>query len=147
MKECEERLEREAKDKVEIIDGPPLPPPDEKPPDEKLSDDKSPGDKSPEGEIEHYSVGKPKDGIIYLNNDGERCKIDAKGRPYRVGSDGEFDVEEWKKLSAKERDVIIRRERLKEEAEKLKEIKAKKEKEKKEKAEKAKKAESQEGKG
>eukprot|EP00435_Cladocopium_sp_Y103_P000557 s7279_g1.t1 len=73
MKECEERLEREAKDKVEIVDGPPLPPPDEKPPDEKPSDDKSPGDKPPEGEIEHYSVGKPRDGIIYLNNDGERC--------------------------------------------------------------------------
>eukprot|EP00435_Cladocopium_sp_Y103_P033301 s1011_g8.t1 len=51
MRECEERLEKEAKDEVEIIDGPPLPPPDGKPPDEKPSDDKPPGDKPPEGEI------------------------------------------------------------------------------------------------
>ena len=46
-----------------------------------------------------------------------------------------YSPEEWRSLSAKERDVIIRRGKLEEEAEKLREIKLKKEKEKKAKAE------------
>eukprot|EP00435_Cladocopium_sp_Y103_P039446 s3902_g10.t1 len=144
MRECDERLAKEAEDNVEVVDGPPLPPPDEK------LHDKPPSGMPPDGEIEHHSAGKPSDRIIYLNDIGEYCKLGSKGRHYRVGADGrkdvrhlsgpkgEFNVEEWKNLSAKERDVIIRREKLEEEAEKLKEIKAKKEKEKKEKAEKAK---------
>ena len=28
------------------------------------------------------------DGKIYLNDDGEACKIDKRGVPYKVGSDG-----------------------------------------------------------
>ena len=87
------------------------------------------------------------DGIIYLSDIGEHVKLDKRGRPYRVGPDGRKEVrgsprpkssyspEEWRSLSAKERDVIIRRGKLEEEAEKLREIKLKKEKEKKAKAE------------
>ena len=85
-------------------------------------------------------MGKPGDGIIYLSDIGEHVKLDKRGRPYRVGPDGRKEVrgsprpkssyspEEWRALSAKERDVIIRRGKLEEEAEKLKEIKLKKEK-------------------
>ncbi|CAL1155113.1 unnamed protein product, partial [Cladocopium goreaui] len=93
------------------------------------------------------NMGKRGDGIIYLSDNGEHVKLDKRGRPYRVGPDGRKEVrgsprpkssyspEEWRSLSAKERDVIIRRGKLEEEADKLKEIKLKKEKEKKAKAE------------
>ncbi|CAL1137578.1 unnamed protein product [Cladocopium goreaui] len=95
----------------------------------------------------NISMGKPGDGIIYLSDIGEHVKLDKRGRPYRVGPDGRKEVrgsprpkssyspEEWRALSAKERDVIIRRGKLEEEAEKLKEIKWKKERDKKAKAE------------
>ena len=113
---------------VEVVGEPPMPPPDGEPPYDGP---------------EHHSMGKPGDGIIYLSDIGEHVKLDKRGRPYRVGPDGRKEVrgsprpkssyspEEWRALSAKERDVIIRRGKLEAEAEKLKEIKLKKEKEKK----------------
>ena len=41
--------------------------------------------KLPDVGIEHSSAGKPGDGRIYLNDDGERVKIGSDGRRYRVG--------------------------------------------------------------
>ena len=42
-------------------------------------------DKSP---LLHYSEGIASDGVIYVNDLGDEVKLDSKGRPYRVGSDG-----------------------------------------------------------
>ena len=39
-------------------------------------------------EIEHWGAGMKGDGKIYLNDDGEACKIDKRGVPYKIGSDG-----------------------------------------------------------
>ena len=132
MEEMDIKLDKKKADNTEVIDGPPLPPPDGEPPYDGP---------------EHHSMGKSGDGIIYLSDIGEYIKLDKRGRPYRVGSNGRKEVrglprpkssyspEEWRALSAKERDVIIRRGKLEEEAEKLREIKSKKEKDKKAKAE------------
>ena len=132
MNEMNIKLDKEKSDKVEVVGELPIPPPDGEP---------------PYDEPEHHSMGKPGDGIIYLSDIGEHVKLDKRGRPYRVCPDGRKEVrgsprpkssyspEEWRALSAKERDVIIRRGKLEAEAEKLKEIKLKKEKEKKAKAE------------
>jgi len=128
IKELDNKLDEESKDKVEVVGEPPLPPPDGEPPYDGP---------------EHHSMGKPGDGIIYLSDIGEHVKLDKRGRPCRVCPDGRKEVrgsprpkssyspEEWRALSAKERDVIIRRGKLEAEAEKLKEIKLRKEKEKK----------------
>ncbi|CAL1143864.1 unnamed protein product, partial [Cladocopium goreaui] len=88
MEEMDIKLDKEKSDGVEVVDGPPMPPPDGEPP------------------------------------------YDGSPRPK-----SSYSPEEWRSLSAKERDVIIRRGKLEEEADKLKEIKLKKEKEKKAKAE------------
>ena len=132
MEEMDIKLDKEKSDGAEIVGEPPVPPPDGEPPYDGP---------------EHHSMGKPGDGIIYLSDIGEHVKLDKRGRPYRVGPDGRKEVrgsprpkssyspEEWKSLSTKERDVIIRRGQLEAEAEKLKEIKLKEEKEKKAKAE------------
>ena len=37
-------------------------------------------------EIEHWGIGVKGDGKIYLNDDGEACKIDKGGVPYKVGA-------------------------------------------------------------
>ena len=120
MKELDDKLKKESEDKVEVVGEPPLPPPDGEPPYDGP---------------EHHSMGKAGDGIIYLSDIGKHVKLDRRGRPYRVGPDGRKEVrgsprpkssyspEEWRALSAKERDVIIRRGKLDAEAEKLKEIK------------------------
>ena len=132
MEEMDVKPDKEKSDEAEIVGEPPVPPPDGEPPYDGP---------------EHHSMGKPGDGIIYLSDIGEHVKLDKRGRPYRVGPDGRKEVrgsprpkssyspEEWKSLSAKERDVIIRRGQLEAEAEKLKEIKLKKEEGKKAKAE------------
>ena len=132
MEEMDVKLDKEKSDEAEIVGEPPVPPPDGEPPYDGP---------------DNHSMGKPGDGIIYLSDIGEHVKLDKRGRPYRVGPDGRKEVrgsprpkssyspEEWKSLSAKERDVIIRRGQLEAEAEKLKEIKLKKEEGKKAKAE------------
>ena len=68
--------------------------------------------------LKHYSEGKPQDGIIYEDDWGERCKIDRRGRPYRVGEDGRkitrgsprpkgaYTPEQWQRTSIEERDKI-----------------------------------------
>ena len=63
-------------------------------------------------DIGHWSTGTKGDGKIYLNDHGEACKIDKRGVPYKVGSDGRrivpsgrpkhlYSPEEWDKLDAK----------------------------------------------
>ncbi|CAE7218058.1 unnamed protein product [Symbiodinium sp. KB8] len=63
-------------------------------------------------DVEHWSVGTKGDGIIYLSDDGEACKIDKRGVPYKIGSDGKrilpsrrpkhlYSPEEWDKVDAK----------------------------------------------
>ncbi|CAL1167671.1 unnamed protein product [Cladocopium goreaui] len=102
MEEMDIKLDKEKADDAEVVDGPPLPPPDGEPPYDGP---------------EHHSMGKPGDGIIYLSDIGEHVKLDKRGRPYRVGPDGRKEVrgsprpkssyspEEWRALSAKERDA------------------------------------------
>ena len=140
MEEMDIKLDKEKSDGAEIVGEPPVPPPDGEPPYDGP---------------EHHSMGKPGDGIIYLSDIGEHVKLDKRGRLYRVGPDvrkevrgsprpkSSYSPEEWKSLSTKERDVIIRRGQLEAEAEKLKEIKLKKEKVKKAKAEAAEKKKSE----
>ena len=69
----DDKLDKESKDKVEVVGEPPLPPPDGEPPYDGP---------------EHHSMGKPGDGIIYFSDIGEHVKFDKRGRPYRVGPDG-----------------------------------------------------------
>ena len=37
---------------------------------------------------EHWKSGKAGDGKIYLNDDGEKVKLNVKGNPYKIGEDG-----------------------------------------------------------
>lgn len=72
--------------------------------------------KLPDVGIEHSSAGKPGDGRIYLNDDGEKVKIGSDGRRYRVGPDGRkvmsgsarlselFTPEEWQRTSVKDKE-------------------------------------------
>ena len=57
------------------------------------------------------NIGVPKN---YLNDDGEACKIDKRGVPYKIGSDGrrilpsrrpihKYTPEDWKKLDEAEK--------------------------------------------
>ena len=81
--------------------------------------------------MDHMSMGKASDGIIYLNDDGETVKLDRKGNPYKVGSDGrrffrssprprsKYTPEEWKALSLSDRAIAEKKEAL--EKEKMKE--------------------------
>ena len=129
-----ERAEREA---AGIL--PPLPPPATPPPgvsdDRRSHDEVGPsgrlipkGDSEEPGEIikilkekklapedmEHWGSGVKGDGKIYLNDDGEACKIDKRGVPYKVGSDGRrilpsrrpihrYTPEDWKKMGEAEK--------------------------------------------
>ena len=65
-------------------------------------------------DIDHWGSGTKGDGKIYFTDDGEACKIDKRGVPYTVGSDGRRIVpirrpkhlhspEEWDLLGAKAR--------------------------------------------
>ena len=75
------------------------------------------------------NIGATKgDGKICLNDDGEACKIDKRGVPYKIGSDGRrivptrrpkhlYTPEEWDKMDAKAKDKAYKqakRERAKE---------------------------------
>ena len=82
----------------------------------------------PEGGPEHYSEGKAGDGIVYLNDDGEWVKLNARGHPYRVDERGrrrissttrpsKYSPEEWRKISPDVRKSIARAEEKKMEAE------------------------------
>ena len=82
----------------------------------------------PEGGPEHYSVGKAGDGIVYLNDDGEWVKLNARGHPYRIDERGrrrissttrpsKYSPEEWRKISPDVRKSIAKAEEKKTEAE------------------------------
>ena len=62
------------------------------------------------------------DGKIYLNDDGEACKIDKRGVPYKVGSDGrrilpsrrpihKYTPEEWKKMGEAEKKAAYKKDK------------------------------------
>ena len=82
------------------------------------------------GDVLHWSRGAASDGKVYLNDDGEPCKIDKRGAAYRIGPDGrrsiptlrpkdKFTPEEWKALGSKGRKIeldIIREEEKKRKA-------------------------------
>ena len=82
----------------------------------------------PEGGPEHYSIGKAGDGIVYLNDDGEWVKLNARGHPYRIDERGrrrissttrpsKYSPEEWRKISPDVRKSIAKAEEKKAEAE------------------------------
>ena len=82
----------------------------------------------PEGGPEHYSEGKAGDGIVYLNDDGEWVKLNARGHPYRIDERGrrrissttrpsKYSPEEWRKISPDVRKSIAKAEEKKMEAE------------------------------
>eukprot|EP00435_Cladocopium_sp_Y103_P005290 s7878_g1.t1 len=73
----------------------------------------------PESLIEHYLEGTKGDNIVYLNDDGERVKIDKIGRLYRVDERGykivrdsprpaKYTPTEWQKVPHETRKEIIR---------------------------------------
>ena len=74
---------------------------------------------------DHWSTGKAGDGKIYLNDDGEKVKLNVKGNPYKIGEDGRrlfktslrpkgtYSPEEWRKLSQSDRNVILKAEKKK----------------------------------
>ena len=106
-------LDRAGRSALDMM--PPLPPPATPPPDvsdgRRSLDEVGPsgrripkGDSEEPGEIikilkenklapeqiEHWGIGMKGEGKIYLSDDGEACKIDKRGVPYKVGSDGRF---------------------------------------------------------
>ena len=74
---------------------------------------------------DHWRTGKAGDGKIYLNDDGEKVKLNVKGNPYKIGEDGRrlfktslrpkgtYSPEEWRKLSQSDRNVILKAEKKK----------------------------------
>ena len=69
----------------------------------------------------HWGSGVKGDGKIYLNDDGEACKIDKRGVPYKVGSDGRrilpsrrpihrYTPEAWKKMGEAEKKAAYKKE-------------------------------------
>ena len=74
---------------------------------------------------EHWKSGKAGDGKIYLNDDGEKVKLNVKGFPYKIGEDGRrlfktslrpkgtYSPEEWRKLSQSDRNTILKAEKKK----------------------------------
>ena len=74
---------------------------------------------------EHWKSGKAGDGKVYLNDDGEKVKLNVKGIPYKIGEDGRrlfrtslrpkgtYSPEEWRKLSQSDRNTILKAEKKK----------------------------------
>ena len=73
-------------------------------------------------DMEHWGSGMKGDGKIYLNDDGEACKIDKRGVPYKVGSDGrrilpsrrpihKYTPEEWKKMGEAEKKAAYKKDK------------------------------------
>ena len=79
--------------------------------------------------LESHLKGKPGDNVIYEDQWGDPCKIDSKGRTYKVGEDGrrllkpslrpkEISPEDWQRMP------IADRERLKVKEKKIRDAKA-----------------------
>ena len=74
---------------------------------------------------DHWKKGKAGDGKVYLNDDGEKVKLNVKGYPYKIGDDGRrmfrtslrpkgtYSPEEWRKLSQSDRNTILKAEKKK----------------------------------
>ena len=73
-------------------------------------------------DIEHWSKGSKGDGKVYLNDDGEACRIDRRGVPYKVGIDGRrslpsrrpkhlYSPEEWKKLGESDKKAAYKKDK------------------------------------
>ena len=73
-------------------------------------------------DIEHWSKGTKGDGKVYLNDDGEACRIDKRGVPYKVGIDGRrslpsrrpkhlYSPEEWKKLGESDKKAAYKKDK------------------------------------
>ena len=74
---------------------------------------------------DHWKSGKAGDGKVYLNNDGEKVKLNVKGYPYKIRDDGRrlfktslrpketYSPEEWRKLSQSDRNTILKSEKKK----------------------------------
>ena len=72
-----------------------------------------------------WKSGKAGDGKVYLNDDGEKVKLNVKGYPYKIGDDGRrlfktslrpkgtYSPEEWRKLSQSDRSTILKSEKKK----------------------------------
>ena len=96
---------------------------------EDIFDDKDPGEMTLQELIDaqpdHWKSGKAGDGKVYLNDDGEKVKLNVKGNPYKIGEDGRrlfktslrpkgtYSPEEWRKLSQSDRNVILKAEKKK----------------------------------
>ncbi|CAL1161509.1 unnamed protein product [Cladocopium goreaui] len=94
-----------------------------------IFDDKDPEEMTLEELIDaqpdHWRSGKAGDGKVYLNDDGEKVKLNVKGNPYKIGEDGRrlfktslrpkgtYSPEEWRKLSQSDRNVILKAEKKK----------------------------------
>ena len=61
-------------------------------PSEDIFDDKDPEEMTLQELIDaqpdHWKSGKAGDGKVYLNDDGEKVKLNVKGNPYKIGEDG-----------------------------------------------------------
>ena len=59
---------------------------------EDIFDDKDPEEMTLQELIDaqpdHWKSGKAGDGKVYLNDDGEKVKLNVKGNPYKIGEDG-----------------------------------------------------------
>ena len=96
---------------------------------EGIFDDKDPEEMTLQELIDaqpdHWKSGKAGDGKVYLNDDGEKVKLNIKGNPYKIGEDGRrlfktslrpkgtYSPEEWRKLSQSDRNVILKAEKKK----------------------------------
>ena len=96
---------------------------------EGIFDDKDPEEMTLQELIDaqpdHWKSGKAGDGKVYLNDDGEKVKLNVKGNPYKIGEDGRrlfktslrpkgtYSPEEWRKLSQSDRNVILKAEKKK----------------------------------
>ena len=96
---------------------------------EGIFDDKDPEEmtfQEPlDSQPEHWKSGKAGDGKVYLNDDGEKVKLNVKGYPYKIGEDGRrlfktslrpkgtYSPEEWRKLSQSDRTTILKAEKKK----------------------------------
>ena len=96
---------------------------------EDIFDDKDPEEMTLQELIDaqpdHWKSGKAGDGKVYLNDDGEKVKLNIKGNPYKIGEDGRrlfktslrpkgtYSPEEWRKLSQSDRNVILKAEKKK----------------------------------
>ena len=68
---------------------------------------------------EHWKSGKAGDGKVYLNDDGEKVKLNVKGYPCQglfktsLRPKGTYSPEEWRKLSQSDRSTILKSEKKK----------------------------------